>query len=168
MTDARQLAGAYLVAEAVSAIAVGSLAGLTLVALSLVALLAGYRNRLTFSTAAAGLLLYYPLAVTLGHLVPGAWGFVASATALIVLSERLSFEYYLSSSLETERGVDEESRLVAVRLSRSHGVSLVWYACLAFAVAAASLFASTFETNLYLLAASSVLLIFALWAYARR
>ncbi|MGP8124693.1 MAG: hypothetical protein ACLQEQ_02345 [Nitrososphaerales archaeon] len=168
MTDVRQLAGAYLVAEIVSAVAVGSLAGLALVALSLVALLAGYSKKLTFSTAAAGLFLYYPLAVAFGHLVPGAWGYLASATSLILLSERLSFEYYLSSALETTRGVDEESSLVAVRLSRSHSVRLVWYALLAFTVSAASLLASTFLTNVPVLAAASVLLVFALWAYTRR
>jgi|GEM_PF-6437599 len=168
MTGAKQLAEAYLATEIVSAIVVGSLVGLALVALSLVALLAGYRKRLTFSTAAAGLFLYYPLAVAFGRLVPGALGYVASATALILLSERLSFEYYLSSALETPRGVDEESRLVAVRLSRSHGVKLVWYACMAFAVSAASVLASTFVPNLPLLAAAFVLLVFVLWAYTRR
>lgn len=168
MTSVRRLAEAYLATEIVSAVFVGSLAGLGLVALSLVALLAGYRRKLTFSTAAAGLFLYYPLAVAFGRLVPGAFGYVASATALILLSERLSFEYYLSSALETPRGVDEESRLVEVRLSRSQGVKLVWYACMAFAVSAASVLAATFATNLPLLAAAFVLLVFALWAYTRR
>jgi len=168
LTDVRHLAGAYLVAEFISAIAVGSLAGLALVALSLVALTAGYRKKLTFSTAAAGMFLYYPLAVALGHLVPGAWSYLASAMTLILLSERLSFEYYLSSAFETPRGVDEESRLLSVKLSRSHGVNLILYACLAFAVASASVLASIFVTNPILLAAASVLLVFSLWTYARR
>lgn len=168
MTDERQLAVAYLGVTAVCAVAVSSQAGLALVALSLVALLVGYIRKATSSAAAAGLFLYYPLTVAFGHFIPGGWSYVAAAVLLIPLSERLSFEYYLSSALEAPLGVDEESRRLAAKLSRSHGVKLLWYTCIAGAVSALSLVAYTFTPYSYVLVAASVLLVLALWWYSGR
>lgn len=168
MTDERQLAVAYLAVAVAAAIASSSPIGLALVASSLVALLVGYRRKSPLSTAAAGLLLYYPIAVAFGRLIPGGWGYVASSVLLIPLSERLSFEYRMSSVLRTPLGVDEESRSLAAGLSKSHGERLVWYAGAAVAMSALSLAASVFTPYWILLVAGSVLLIFALWAYSRR
>lgn len=168
MTDERQPAVVYLAVAIASAFTVNSPAGLALVALSLVALLVGYRRRWTSSTAAAGLFMYYPCAVLFGHVIPGLWSYAASAILLIPLSETLSFEYQMSSALEAPLGIDEGSRQLASRLKKSHGVKLFWYVGVAFAVSTASLLASAFTRYSPLLAAASVLLFFALWAYARR
>jgi hypothetical protein len=168
MTDERQMAVAYLAVAVAAAISSNSPVGLALVAFSLVALLLGYRRRVPFSTAAAGLLLYYPLAGGFGRLVPGGWGYIASAVLLIPLSERLSFEYRMSSAMKTPLGMDEESRSLSAGLSKSHVEGLVRYVVAAVGVTALSVAASILTPYWTLLVGGSVLLVFALWAYARR
>jgi hypothetical protein len=168
MTDERYPAVVFLAVAIVSAFTVNSPAGLALVALSLVALLVGYRRRWTPSTAVAGLFMYYPCADLFGRVIPGEWGYVASAILLIPLSERLSFEYQMSSALEAPRGIDEGSGQLASRLKKSHGMKLFWYVGVAFAVSTASLLASALTRYSPILAAISVLLFFALWTYTRR
>ncbi|HME19710.1 MAG TPA: hypothetical protein VKF15_08255 [Nitrososphaerales archaeon] len=168
MTDERQMAVAYLAVAVVAAISSNSTIGLALVASSLVALLVGYRRRIPLSTAAAGLLLYYPLAAGFGRVVPAGWGYIASAVLLIALSERLSFEYRMSSPMKTPLGMDEESRSLAAGLSKSHGEGLVWYVGAAAGVSVLSIAASVLTPYWVLLVAGSVLLVFALWGYARR
>jgi hypothetical protein len=168
VTDERQMAVAYLAVAVAAAISSNSPVGLALVASSLAALLIGYRRRTPLSTAAAGLLLYYPLAAGFGRVVPGGWGYIASAVLLIPLSERLGFEYRMSSAMKTPLGMDEESRSLAARLSKSHGKGLLWYVCAAVGVSVLSIAASILTPYWVLLVAGSVLLVFALWAYARR
>jgi hypothetical protein len=168
MTDERQMAVTYLAAAVAVALFSSSTIALALVAAALVALLVGYRRRMPTSAAAAGLLLYYPLALALGRLAPGGWEYVGSAVVLIPLSERLSFEYRMSSSLKGPLGVDEESRALAAGLSRSHGARLLWYTGGAAAVTGLALAASTYARYWIVLVAGSIILLFALWAYGRR
>ncbi len=167
MTHERELAVAYLGVAAAGAIAVNSTAGLALVALSLLSLIFGYRRKWGPSTAAVGLFLYYPVAISLGRVVPGGWNYAASAVLLIILSESLSFEYQLSTALDVPFGVDEESRVLTAKLSKSHGVKLVLYAGGAIALSAASVLATVLTRYPPLLPLVSVLLVFALWAYTR-
>lgn len=168
MVELRVLAVAYLGAAAASAIALASVAGLALVAVSLVSLIVGYLRKAPISTAVAGLALYYPLAVVLGHVIPMEWNYVASATLLILLSEKLSFEYRLSTSMQVPLGVDEESRMLAARLSSAHSVKLLWFASAAVAVSAASILASVFSPYIPVLITACVLLVLALWVYTHR
>jgi len=164
----RQVAVVYLAVAVMAAVASSSPLGLALVVSSLVALLVGYSRRMPLSAAAAGLLLYYPLALAFGRLAPGAWGYLASSVALIPLSERLSFEYRMSSAQKTPLGMDEESRSLAAGLAKIHGEKLVWYIGAAGAMSALSLAASALTPYWVVLVAGSVLLLFVLWAYGRR
>lgn len=168
MTDERQLVVAYLGVAIASAVSVTSSAGLTLVALSLIAILVGFWRKAAPSAAVAGVFLYYPLAVAFGHFMPAAWNYIASATLVIILSERLSFEYSVSSILDTPLGVDEESRSQAASLSKAHGLRLLWFAGAALGVAALSLFASAFTPFFPLLTTASVALVLVLWVYTHR
>jgi len=168
VTDERQMAILYLAVAVVAAVASSDPLGLALVALSLVALLVGYKRKILLSAAATGLLLYYPLALAFGRVIPGGWGFVASSVVLIPLSERLSFEYRRSSAQKAPLGMDEESRALAAGLAKSHGVKLAWYAGAAASISALSVVASALAPYWVVLVASSVLLLFALWAYGRR
>ena len=167
MTE-RQVAVVYLIVAVAAAVASNSALGLGLVVSSLVALLVGYRRRIPLSAAAAGLLLYYPLALAFGRLAPGVWGYLGSSVILIPLSERLSFEYRMSAAQKAPLGMDEESRSLAAGLARTHGEKLAWYVGAAAAVSALSLAASALTPYWVLLVAGSVLLLFALWAYGRR
>jgi len=168
MTDERQMAVVYLAVAVVAAVASSDPLGLALVALSLIALLVGYRRKISVSTAATGLLLYYPLALAFGRVTPGGWGYVASSVVLIPLSEKLSFEYRMSSAQKAPLGMDEESRSLAAGLAKSHGVKLLWYVGAAAATSALSVVASVLTSYWIILVAASVLLLFALWAYSRR
>ncbi len=168
MTDERQMAVIYLAVAIVAAVASGDPLGLALVALSLVALLVGYRGKISLSAAATGLLLYYPLGLAFGRALPGGWAFVASSVVLIPLSERLGFEYRRSLAQKAPLGMDEESRSLAAGLAKSHGVKLVWYVGAATAMSALSVAASALTPYWVVLVVGSVLLLFALWAYGRR
>ena len=168
MTDERQTAVGFLVVAVGAAIASNSDIGLALVASSLVALLVGYRPKSSLTVAAAGLLLYYPLALGFGRLAPGPWGYIASSVILIPLSERLSFEYRMSSPMKAPPGMDEESRSLAAGLARSHDRRLVWFVGASAAVSALSLGASALTAYWIVLVGGSVLLLFALWVYGRR
>jgi hypothetical protein len=167
MTE-RQVAVVYLVVTVGAAGASNFPIGLALVVSSLVALLVGYSRRIPLSAAAAGLLLYYPLALAFGRLAPGAWGYLASSVVLIPLSERLSFEYRMSSAQKAPLGMDEESRSLAAGLAKTHGEKLVWYVGAAAATSTLSLVVSALTPYWVLLVTGSVLLLFALWAYGRR
>jgi len=162
------MAVAYLVVAVAAGVPSVHPLELALVAMSITALFIGYSRRIPMSTAAAGLLLYYPLALAFGHLAPGGWAYVASAVVLIPLSERLSFEYRMSVAQRAPRGMDEESRALSDGLSRSHGVRLFWFVGAAAAVAALSLAVSALANYWVLLVAGSVMLLFALWWYGRR
>ena len=168
LTEKRKLAVAFLAASIAGALSVNSPTGLSLVALSLVSLIAGYRNNIAATAAVAGLFLYYPFATAMGHLVPGFWGYMLAGGALIILSERLSFEYHLSTGPEAQLGVDEESRRLAGALSKSHAIRLVWFGAMATTVAGLAFLATSVTKYTPLLAAASVLLVFALWGYSRR
>ncbi len=168
MTDERIIATAYFGAVIAGALASNSQATLALAAASLLSLAVGYWRKATSSTAVAGILLYYPLSLALGHFVPGAWGYIASATILIMMSEWLSFEYHISTVLEAPLGIDEESRVLATRLSVAHKAKLLTFAVLAAGVSVLSLAVSGAGPNAPLLAAGTVVLLFLLWAYMRR
>lgn len=168
MTYRRQLVLAYLGTAMVVVVAVNSALSFVLVALSLVALGLGYGRRSSPSVAVAGILLYQPLAVVLTFLIPGLWSYVASALILVVLSERLSFEYQLSSVLDSPAGTDEESRVLAERLSKSHARVLIAYAIVAAGVSSLSPLASGVVFYSSVLAVASILLMLVLWTNSRR
>ena len=166
--DQRTFAVAFFVAALLASIFVTTQAALALVAVSLGALLLGYRRKATYSPAVSAFFLYYPLAAALARFVPGPWGFVAAGGALILLSEKLSFEYHVSSSLEGPLGMDEESRELMGSLSKTHGARLAWFALLCTIVSLLASVASSYAPYLQLLAGAAVLLVFALWGYSRR
>jgi hypothetical protein len=168
LTDERELAVAFLATASACAFIVHSQTGLALIAASLVALFAGYRRRSVESAAAAGILLYYPLAVATSPLIPGGWSFIASSIVLVILSERLSFEYRMARALKTPLGIDQESKVLASGLSRAHAKGLAWFVALSSGVALSAFAVSLFFAYFPLLAAASILLAIALWAYSRR
>lgn len=168
MNGRKQVALLFLGSEAFSAALAESSVGLVLVALSLVALFVGYVKRSGRTTVGAGLCLYYPLSLALSRIVSGAWSYLASATVLIVITEGLAFQYQLSSVLDSPRGVDEESRLLASALSKSHTSSLVWFTLLSSVVSSFSLVASKAPQFAPLIAAAAIALMVVTRLYARR
>jgi hypothetical protein len=168
LTDERQFAALLFAVGLASAVVTTSLLGLAFAAMGLVSLLVGYRRKSSLSVAVTGLFLYYPLALGIGRVVSEGWSFVASSVILVLLAERLNFEYNLSKTLESPLGIDEESRNLAMSLSESHFVSLVLFVAASAGLAILSLAISNVVAYFPLLAGSSILLVFILWVYSRR
>ena len=171
MTYRREVALVYLgtaVFAGIAGVAGYSYVDVALVVLSLVSLILGYGESIGASSAVMGVLLYQPLAVAIERFVPELWSYLVSSIILIVLSERLSFEYQMASVLETPTGVDEYSRSFAEGLSRSHGRGLFYYALLAGGVSSLALLTSFPILYPSILAIASMLLMFILWIYTRR
>jgi len=168
MTDERHFAVALFAVGLASAGISNSLIGIVLAALGLISLVIGYRIRSSSSVAFSGLFIYYPLSLSIGRVIPGGWSYVVSSILVISLAERLDFEYHLSKSLESPLGIDEESRNLAMSLSESHFAGLLLFVTGSVALTLLSFGFSNIVAYYPLLAASSILLVFILWAYTRR
>ncbi len=83
-------------------------------------LVAGLVWKRVTPTLLAGLLLYPVLAVALTAVLPVIWSFLASGLFVIAICERMTFEYEVSTVLESPTGVDAETRLRVSEVSRAH------------------------------------------------
>ena len=166
--SARPFAIALLLSAAASAVVLWDALAAVLAAGCAVSLLVGLTWRRTMPTIFAGCLLYAPLAVALTSILPGTWGYLASGLFIIVISERMTFEYDVSAVLESPTGVDARVRSLVSDVSRAHARKLLTYAALATIVIAASAFASYFTVYASELVAASVLLMLVVLVYKGR
>jgi hypothetical protein len=119
-------------------------------------------------TLLAGLFLYPPLAVALTRVLPAAWSFLASGLFVIVVCERMTFEYEVSAVLESPTGVDAEVRSRVSEVSRAHARKISMYVGLAALVIAGSAAASAFTVYAPELIVAAMLLILVILVYATR
>jgi hypothetical protein len=139
-----------------------------LVGLSILALYLGYARKGSVLPFASGLLLYLPLAIVVSAVAGSVEGCLASASGLVLVSERMSFENDLSKALDVSTGVDAEASLLAKRLSSTHLMRLGVIGILVILVATASLPLAGLTFYVPLLITSTVVLMLVVYSYARR
>jgi len=94
--SARPFAIILLLAAAAAAVASWNLLASAIAAACTASLLVGIAWKRVMPTMLAGLLLYPALAVALTRVLPTAWSCLASGLLLIVVCERMTFEYEAS------------------------------------------------------------------------
>ena len=164
----RPYAAILLVAAAVSAVTVWNAFATIIIGGSVAALLVGLQWKRTATTVAAGWLLYLPVAVALTRILPFSWSYLAAGLFVVIVPERLVFEYDVSAVLGAPTGVDAEVKSNASKVSRSHWMAMSMYATLALAVMAIASLATGLTSYASELIAAAVLLIFVIVVYARR
>jgi hypothetical protein len=164
----RALAVLLLCTGALAAVIIWNPLATFMVGACTVALLVGFRWKRGLPTLAGGWLLYPPLAVALTKFIPAFWSYLASGLFIIVVSERLIFEYEVSLVLESPVGVDAEARSLVSELSKAHAKKMSAYVALAVAVMAAS--AAVSDTTHYAseLIAATLFLIIIIAIYVTR
>ena len=156
-----------LAALAAAVVSWSSLASAMVVACA-ISLLVGLVWKRPMPTLLAGLFLYPPLAVALTRVLPAAWSFLASGLFVIVVCERMTFEYEVSAVLESPTGVDAEVRSRVSEVSRAHARKISMYVGLAALVIAGSAAASAFTVYAPELIVAAMLLILVILVYATR
>jgi hypothetical protein len=139
-----------------------------MVAACAASILAGFVEKRVLPTLFAGCLLYPALAVALTRVFPATWSCLASGLFVIVICERMTFEYEVSTVLESPAGVDTEARALASEISRAHTKKMSLYVALAALVIAGSAAASAFTVYASELIAAAMLLMFVVLVYATR
>jgi hypothetical protein len=140
----------------------------TLVGVGVALLLVGFVWRRVLPTLLAGLLLYPAFALALADVVPLAWSCLGSGLLVIVLCERITFEYEMSGALEAPTGVDSEASALASGLSKAHARRLSAYAALAALVIVGAAVASAFTLYASELIAAAMLLMVLVLYYSTR
>jgi hypothetical protein len=140
---------------------------LGLVGLSVLALYLGYRRKGSVLPYLSSLLLYVPLAVTLSLAIGPVEGCIASASALALVSERMSFENDLSKVLEVPTGLDSEVSQLAARISSAHLQKLGIYGILILVVAGISLPLAGLTFYAPVLVSAAAFLMVVVYSYAR-
>ena len=166
--SARPFAIILLLAAAAAAVASWNTLVSVLAAASTASLLAGTARKRVMPTLLAGLLLYPALAVALTRVLPAAWSCFASGLFLIVVCERMTFEYEVSAVLECPTGVDAEARSLVSAVSRAHTKRMSIYVALAALVVAGSAAASAFTVYASELIVAAMLLMLVVLVYATR
>jgi hypothetical protein len=166
--SARPLAIILLLAAAAAAVVSWNPLVSLLVAAGAASLLLGFVWKRALPTLIAGLLLYPPLALALIKALPASWSYLASGLFVIVVCERMTFEYDLSSALGSPTGIDAEARSLASEVSRAHARRVYQYSFLAGLVIAGSVVASGFTVYAPELIAAAILLMVAILVYATR
>ena len=87
---------------------------------------------------------------------------------MIVVCERMTFEYEVSAVLVSPKGIDAETRSLASEVSRAHARKMSLYVALAALVIAGSAVASAFTVYASELIAAGMLLVLAIFVYATR
>lgn len=157
-----------LLAAGAAAVASWGILASLLAASCAASLMAGLTWKRVMPTLLAGCLLYPVLAVALARVLPPAWSVFASGLFVIVVCERLTFEYELSVVLESPTGIDEEARSRASEISRAHARRMSLYIVLAVLVIAGSAAASAFTVYASELIAAAMLLMLTVLVYATR
>lgn len=156
-----------LVASAAAVVVWNPLASI-LVAVCAISLLVGLAWKMVLPTLLAGCLLYPVLAVALTGVFSATWSFLASGLFVIVVCERMTFEYELSTVLESPTGIDAEARSQALEVSRAHIRKISLYVALAALVIAGSWTVSAFTVYASELIAATMLLMLVVLVYATR
>jgi hypothetical protein len=166
--SAKPFAMVLLLVAAAAAVASWDVLASVMVAACLASLLVGFLRRRLVPTLLAGLLLYPALAVALTKVFPATWSYLASGLFVIVICERMTFEYDLSAVLESATGIDTEARSLASEVSRAHTRKMSLYVALAALVIAGSAAASAFTVYASELIAAAMLLMLVILVYATR
>lgn len=140
---------------------------LSLVGLGILAMYLGYVRRGSLLPYVSGLLLYVPLAVVVSSVIGPVEGCLATASAVVLGSEQMSFENDLSRILETPTGVDLEASLLAGRLSSIHLRKLEGLAAMVTLVAVASLTLAGVVFYAPALISCAIILIIMVYSYVR-
>jgi hypothetical protein len=159
---------ALLLAAAAAAVVSWDRLVSVIVAACLALLLVGFVWKRVVPTLLAGLLLYPALAVALTRVLPATWSYLASGLFVIVVCERMTFEYDLSAVLESPTGIDAEARSLASEVSRAHTRKISLYVALAALVIAGSAMVSAFTLYASVPIAAAMLLILVILVYATR
>lgn len=164
----RRIAALVYASAGVAALLDPSYVGLSLATGCVILLTIGYRFRGDLALVASGWLLYLPLATAFAFAFGPFWSYLVSATYLVVLTERLSFENQLSYALESPAGVDAEGKRLASQLSGIHLRRLGQVVILVVVIGGLSLAASVVFSAVTILILASVMLCIVLGIYARR
>jgi hypothetical protein len=156
-----------LAAAAAAGVSWNTLASVMVVACA-ASLLVGFMWKRPMPTLLAGLLLYPPLAAALTTVFPATWSYLASGLFVIVICERMTFEYEVSAVLGSPNGIDAEARSLASEVSRAHAKRVFLYVALAALVIAGSAVASAFTVYASVLIAVAMLLMLVILVYATR
>jgi hypothetical protein len=87
---------------------------------------------------------------------------------VIVICERMTFEYDVSTVLGSPTGIDAEARSLVSEVSRAHTRKMSLYVALAALVIAGSATTSTFTAYAWVLVAAAMLLVLVVLVYATR
>lgn len=166
--SARPYALILLLAAAASSVVSWNFLTSALAGACAASLLAGLAWKKAMPTLLAGCLVYPVLGVTLARVLPVAWSFLASGLFLIVVCERITFEYEVSEVLESPTGVDAEARSRASEVSKSHARKMAQFVALAALVMAGSAIVSAFSIYASVLVAAAILLVLVVLVYATR
>jgi hypothetical protein len=166
--SARPFAIILLLAAAVAAVVSWNPLASLLVAAGAAFLVAGFAWKRVMPTLLSGLLLYPALAMALTRVLPATWSYLASGLFVIVICERTTFEYEVSTVLGSPTGIDVEARSLAFEVSKAHARKVYLYVALATLVIAASAVASTFTVYAPELIAAAMLLMVAIFVYGTR
>lgn len=139
-----------------------------MVAACLAFFLVGYVQKRPLPTLFAGLLLYPPLAWALTTAFPATWSYLASGLFAIVICEKMTFEYEVSTVLGSLTGIDSETRSLATEVSKEHTKKVSLYVALVALVIAGSAATSAFTSYASVLTASAMLLMLSILIYATR
>jgi|GEM_PF-564785 len=165
--SARPFAVILLLAAAAAAVISWNPLASVMVGACAASLVAGFVWKKVLPTLIAGLLLYPPLAMALTTALPPSWSCLASGLFVIVVCERMTFEYEVSAVLVSPTGIDAETRSLASEVSRAHAKKMSLYVVLAAMVIAGSAVASAFTVYASELIAAAMLLVLAVFVYAR-
>ena len=156
-----------LLLAAAAVVSWSKLASVVVVACA-VSLLVGFMWKKPLPTLLAGLLLYSPLAEALATVFPVTWSYLASGLFVIVICERMTFEYDVSAVLGSPSGIDAEARSLASEVSRAHARRVLLYVALVALVIAGSAVVSAFTAYASVLITAAMLLMLVVLVYATR
>ena len=166
--SARPYALLLLLSGAVSAAVLWYPLATGLVGAAAALLLAGFHWRRAMPTLVAGFLLYAPLALALAEALPALWSYILSALYVIVVCERMTFEYELSEVLRSPTGIDVDSESKVAKASREHAKGLAYFVSLSGLVMAGAAAASYLTVLAPEFIAAGILLMLVLVVYSRR
>lgn len=166
--SARPLAVVLILIATAAAVAAWNPVASLMVGACAISLLAGLAWKRVLPTLLAGCLLYPVLAVALTRVLAPTWSFLASGLFVIVVCERMTFEYELSIVLESPTGIDAEARSRGLEVSRAHMRKTFLYVALAALVIAGSWVASAFTVYASELIVTTMLLMLVVLVYATR
>ncbi|MGD0395741.1 MAG: hypothetical protein ABSB26_02365 [Nitrososphaerales archaeon] len=166
--SARPFAMILLLAAVVAAVVSSNALATVMVAACTASLVVGFAWKRVMPTLLAGLFLYPALAVALTTVLPTALSYLASGLFVIVICERMTFEYDVSTVLGSPTGIDAEARSLVSEVSRAHTRKMSLYVALAALVIAGSATTSTFTAYAWVLVAAAMLLVLVVLVYATR